>query len=80
MPKQELDETLADFYLEIRNKNGDMYKKITLVAYRHGIQRYLVSHRPNDNTDIVRGSEFKKVAKSFQINDKGIEKAGKAQI
>jgi hypothetical protein len=38
--KAELDNVLSRYYVELRNKKGEMYKKSTLIAYRHGIQRH----------------------------------------
>jgi ribonucleotide reductase alpha subunit len=36
-----LDNILASFYLEVRNKDGEMYKKTILMSYRQGLQRHL---------------------------------------
>ena len=38
---EQLDDVLSTFYLEMRNKNGEMYKKTTMQSYRQDIQRHL---------------------------------------
>ena len=63
----QLDQTLSKFYAEIRDKNGQMYKRTTLQSYRQGIQRHLQSVR-SDNIDIVKGSDFVSSKKVFGWN------------
>jgi hypothetical protein len=41
---------LSTFYLEMRNKEGEMYKKTTMQSYWQGIQRHLAQSRECDIT------------------------------
>jgi hypothetical protein len=43
---QRLDDILANFYLEIRNKSGQMYKKSIMKSYRQG--SYIIFIRPQN--------------------------------
>jgi hypothetical protein len=54
----ELDSILCKFYVEVRSKNGDRYKKASMVSIRHGLNRLLPF-------DIVNGDEFKKSSDVF---------------
>lgn len=74
LPESELDELLAKFYIEARNEDGDMYKKSTLMSYRHGIQRHLQKTRPN--IDIVNGVEFRKSRTAFKAMTKELKRVG----
>ena len=41
MNKKELDETLQHFYVEARNKKGEIYSRSSLINLRYAIERYL---------------------------------------
>ncbi|KAK3087634.1 hypothetical protein FSP39_008656 [Pinctada imbricata] len=75
---EELDRILAMFYVELRNSKGEMYKKTTLISYRHGIQRYLQSFRPD--VDIFKGSAFKESNKAFKGVTMEMKRIGNASI
>ena len=47
---EQLDDVLSTFYLEMRNKEGEMYKKTTMQSYWQGIQRHLAQSRECDIT------------------------------
>jgi HD superfamily phosphohydrolase YqeK len=48
---------VTKFYVEVRQENGEKYKKCRLIALRHdGLNRFLQS---NSSFDIVNGQEFK---------------------
>ncbi|CAC5420823.1 unnamed protein product [Mytilus coruscus] len=51
---EQLDDVLAKFYMEMCNKNGDMYKKSTMQSYRQGLQRHLSKTR---DIDILKGAK-----------------------
>lgn len=76
--KTQLDDVLETFYMESRNKKGDMYKKSTLMAYRHGIQRHLEQTRTD--IDITKGDDFKKSNRSFKCVTKELKKQGLAVV
>jgi hypothetical protein len=64
LPHTELDRLLGTFYVELRNQRGEMYKKTTMMSYRHGIQRHLQTTRPD--IDIIHGAEFRESCKVFK--------------
>lgn len=55
---------LGRFYLELRNPEGESYKKTTMMSYIHGIQRHLQTIRPG--IDIIHGAEFRESCKLFK--------------
>lgn len=74
-----LDRTLTKFYAEIRDKNGERYKKTTLMSYRQGIQRHLDSTR-DDKINIVKGPEFSTSTKVFGGVVKQMKREGKGAV
>ena len=76
--KDKLDKLLASFFVEMRNKEGGMYKKSTLVAYRHGIQRHL--ERTRDDVNIMKDTEFKKSQQAFKAMSVEMKKEGLAEV
>ena len=58
LSKVELDNVLSRYYVELRNKKGEMYKMSTLIAYRHGLQRHL--EKTTQDITILKGEDFKK--------------------
>ncbi|CAG2185548.1 unnamed protein product [Mytilus edulis] len=60
----QLDDVLSKFYMEMRNKNGEMYKKTTMQSYRQGLQRHLSKTR---DIDILKGDNFKKSQKHINV-------------
>ena len=55
----ELDDFLANFYAEVRTKDGALYKVSSMENLRHGINRYLNSPPINRKIDIIKVDEFK---------------------
>ncbi|XP_052098825.1 uncharacterized protein LOC127733511 [Mytilus californianus] len=76
---EQLDDVLAKFYMEMRNKNGDMYKKSTMQSYRQGLQRHLSKTR---DIDILKGDNFKKSKKAYQCTGmtKELKRLGLAAV
>lgn len=74
--KPTLDETLTKFYAEVRQANGEEYKKSSLIGIRHGLNRHLQLNTDNI-TDIVNGSEFSKSKQMFGAVCKGLKRQGK---
>lgn len=74
---EKLDDLLAKFYMEARTKDGEMYKKSTMLSYRQGLQRYLERHK---EINIVKGEEFKKSTKAFKCIGNELKKQGLAVI
>ncbi|XP_062607914.1 uncharacterized protein LOC134269726 [Saccostrea cucullata] len=75
---EKLDELLSKFYLEMRNRDGEMYKKTTLLSYRQGLQRHLEKTRTD--IDILKGTDFKKSARAFKCMTKELKRQGRAAI
>ena len=74
----QLDSALGGFFVNLRNKDGEMYKKTTLMSYRHSLQRYINTVR--DDIDIIHGNEFKNSKVLFQAQTKKMKAEGKAKI
>lgn len=74
---EKLDDLLAKFYMEARTKDGEMYKKSTMLSYRQGLQRYLERHK---EINIIKGEEFKKSTKAFKYIGKELKQQGPAVI
>ncbi|CAC5364615.1 unnamed protein product [Mytilus coruscus] len=72
---EELDDTLASFYLEMRSKEGKHYKKTTMQSYRQGLNRHIQKCRDIDicNEDILKQS-----TKSFKGMTKELTRLGLA--
>lgn len=73
----ELDEILGKFYMEMRNKSGELYKKTTMQSYRQGLQRHLSKSR---DIDILKGESFKKSQKAFVCMTKELKRKGLAVV
>lgn len=58
----------------MRNRKGEMYRKGTLIAYRHGLQRYL--EKAGKGFDIIKGAEFKLSMKAFKCMTKEMKRQG----
>lgn len=74
MAKNELDELLTDFYINVRTQSGQYYSFSSLVALRHGLNRYL------KNVNIVNDPAFRKSNLSFKVALKRLKEAGKGSI
>ncbi|XP_071180979.1 uncharacterized protein [Mytilus edulis] len=74
---EQMDDSLASFYLEMRNKEGKHYKKTTMQAYRQGLNRHLQKCR---DIDICNEEIFKKSCKSFKGMTKELKRLGLAAI
>ena len=79
-PKEVLDEKLSKFYVEARTKDGELYKKTSLDAFRYGMNRYLKKTSRSSTFDLLRDPTFTKSNESFKVALKEIKSAGKAEI
>ena len=70
----ELDEVLGKFYLGLRMKNGERYKKVSYLAARAAISRYMAVDLSKPTCNVFRQAEFQR---SNNILD-GILKQAKA--
>lgn len=76
--ESQLDENIGSFYLEARSREGELYKKSTLISYRHGLQRHLESNRTVSKVDIIKGDAFAKSNRVFKAVGKELKRQGKA--
>ena len=70
----ELDEVLGKFYLGLRMKNGERYKKASYLAARAAISRYMAVDLSKPTCNVFRQAEFQR---SNNILD-GVLKQAKA--
>ena len=72
LSKTDLNMVLSKFYTEARQENGQMYKKSSMFALRHGLNRYL-SCKP---IDLIHDPEFKESNKTFAAIIKELKRQG----
>jgi len=70
-----LNKLLTKFYAEVRQESGEKYKKSSLIAIRHGINRYLQVN--TSGIDIVNGHEFKESKRIIDAVCKDLKQEGK---
>lgn len=61
--KEDLSRVLEDFYSNVRMKNGELYKKNSLLNIRQGIGRYL--KEKGSNIDVITDPHFAKANSCF---------------
>jgi len=69
-----LNSQLTTFYVKAPQENGEKCKKSSLIAIRHGLNRFLQS---NSSFDIVNGQEFKESKRVFDAVCKDLKREGK---
>ena len=69
-----LKSQVTQFYVEVRQENGEKYKKSRLIALRHGLNIFLQS---NSSFDIVNGQEFIESKRVFDVFCKDFKKRRK---
>lgn len=67
------DSVLGKFYVEARNKNGELYKKSSMQTIRHGISRFLSDKL---DIDILRDVRFKQSNVVFKAMGKELKRQG----
>ena len=77
MEKDEMDKTLSRFYLEMRQANGEMYKKTTMRAIRQGICRHL---QECSSINIIHDWAFQASNTSFNAAGKELKRRGRGGI
>lgn len=66
LPVGELNLCLADFYLNVRSRNGELYSKNSLVAIRQGIRRYLQDKALHADIDFSGDPRFTEASLAFK--------------
>ncbi|KAK3091246.1 hypothetical protein FSP39_018231 [Pinctada imbricata] len=78
LEKNELDTILSKFYVEVRNKNGEKYRKSSLLGMRNSINRHLQKY--SAHYDLFTDKEFKKSMTVFDAVLKDLKKDGKWEV
>lgn len=77
MTDEELDQALTKYYPEIRQENGDRYQKSSLIAMRHGLNRYIMSKM---GREITKDANFSASQRVFKAVCKNLKKYGKDNV
>ena len=77
-PAEELDAILCKFFTEARSGKGELYKKTSLIALRHGINRHLSNNE--SKFDLVNGADFKQSQVAFKAMLVELKREGKGGI
>jgi hypothetical protein len=72
LSKTDLYMVLNKFYTEARQENGQMYKKSSMFALRHDLNRYLSCK----SIDLIHDTEFKESNKTFAATIKELKRQG----
>jgi hypothetical protein len=75
-----MPETLCHFHMDIRTKNGKLYKATTMMNNRYALNRYLKSPPHLKKYDIITGTEFSEANECFKTAMTEIKAAGKGDI
>lgn len=75
--KSELDIILRNFYAEIRNGKGELYKRTSLLSIRSGICRHIAAV---NSYDIINDVEFKSSNEMFKSMCKLTTREGKGVV
>jgi len=77
---ERLSEILTHFYLDVRTKEGKMYKANSLESLRHGLNRYLKSPPHSRKFDIIKDTAFNEANESFKLAMKELKAAGRQSL
>ena len=75
-----LAETLCSFYLDVRTKEGELYKALSLENIRHSLNRYLKSPPHLKQFDLITSAEFSAANEHFKLAMIEIKAAGKVEV
>lgn len=74
MTDQELDQSLAKYYPEMRMENGERYQKSSFAAMRHALNRYTLATM---GRDIMKDPTFSNSQRVFKAVCRDLKKYGK---
>ena len=77
--EEELGELLCDFYANVRSKDGEMFKKSSMLAIRSGLNR-LKTPLPSKPFNIITDPAFVSANNVFKAMLKRIQSEGKGSI
>ena len=58
LSNSELDKVLQSFFAEVRDRNGNIYMKSTIIGLRYAINRHLQEAPWNMAIDLAKGKDF----------------------
>ena len=73
----DLNLLLKEFYIDLRQQNGELYTKSSFLVSRQSLNRYLRSHPVFKTFNIIDGQEFNEANTAFQSMCKQIREQGK---
>lgn len=76
--KEELEKRLKGFYTEVRQENGEAYKRTSVFSLRHGLHRHLCN--VGVGVDILKDPEFRESNKAFLAVTKQLKRSGKGDV
>ena len=77
LTNEEFDEHLGNFYVEVRQENGERYQKTSFYSLRYGINRHMPFVA---NLDIINNSAFQVSQKIFVAVAKDLKRDGAGVI
>ena len=78
--KKELNDVLAQFYINVRQVNGEKYKVSLLENLRHALNRFLKSSPQEKDYDIIQDAEFREANMSYRAALKQLKTEGKGAV
>ena len=78
--EQELANILARFYAEVRTKNGEVYRRSSLLALRAALQRHISFEAKRTDVNLVTGSQFRKANQLLDAVLKENKREGKEPV
>ena len=77
LPNSELDKILQKFYAGVRQKNGSLYCKKSMLSIRFGLQRHFLNTK---NVDIVKHEDFANSSRVFKCFSATFKRKGKGVV
>ena len=77
LPNSELDKLLQKFYAGVRQKNGSLYCKKSMLSIRFGLQRHFLNAK---NVDIVKHEDFANSSRVFKCFSATLKRKGKGVV
>jgi len=72
LPEKELSEHLRKFYTSSRNRNGDYYRKKTVISIRYGLKKYFPNMRIFQHEHFRSANDMFRAGK--KLKEEGMEK------
>ncbi|XP_031570633.1 uncharacterized protein LOC116304966 [Actinia tenebrosa] len=79
MTDEELDESLGEFYTEVKTQKGEDYSKSSLISMRHTIERYL-NNPPFKRGIQLSAAKFSLSNKMLNAKIKDLKRQGKQNV